>query len=231
MQGIMDAITYPTEREDWLKTVLIGGALVWFGFLLVPLLLVYGYVIETIRAGLADEPRPPAFEEWGELFVDGLKAWVIGIVYMLVPLIVAGVTIGGSVATMATGGDVAVATGLGSLFVGLAVTLLLSLAFGYLAVAALVNFAREGQFGAAFDFGVIKTVALDRDYAVAWLASVGVFFVASFVNGIPFVGWLLAPFVGFYAAVVAAALWADGFAQALESSADTGHAADRDPAV
>lgn len=231
MESLSEVVTYPMEREDWLKTVLIGGVLAWFGFLLVPLFLVYGYVVRAIRASLEEDPRPPAFEEWGELFVDGFKAWVIGLVYMLVPLIVAGVTIGGSIATMGTGSEAAAARGVGSLIVGFALTLVLALTFGYLAVAAIVNFAREDRFGAAFDFEVIKTVALDRDYAVAWLVSVAVFLVAGFVNGVPFVGWLLAPFVGFYAAVVAANLWAGGFAQAMESSAMTGRATGEEPTV
>lgn len=231
MDQFSDAVTYPMERDEWLKTVLIGGVLTWLGFLLVPLFFVYGYLVRTIRASLRDDPEPPAFEEWGELLVDGLQAWIIGLVYLLVPLIVASVTIGGSIATMATGSDAAVATGFGSMLFGLVVSLVLTLAFGYVAVAALVNFAREDRFGAAFDFGLIKTVALDREYAVPWLVSVGIFLVASFVNGVPFVGWLLAPFVGFYAAIVAANLWADGFAAALDSSAAASPTAEEETVV
>ena len=218
--NLNEVVRYPTESDDWIKTVLIGGILIFFGLLLVPLFLVYGYIMRTISGVLANDPSPPVFEEWGELFVSGVLAWVVSVVYLLVPLIVAGITVGGSIAAIATGSEIGAAAGTGGLLVGLTVSAILSLVFGYLAVVALVNFAREGRFGAAFDFDIIKTVALDRDYAIAWLVSVGVFLIAGIVSAIPFVGWIITPFVSFYAAIVAANLWADGFTRALESVED-----------
>lgn len=226
-----EAVTYPMEREDWIKTVLIGGVLSFFAFLLLPLFVVYGYVVRTIADSLGGGSEPPVFEDWGELIVDGLQAWIIGMIYLLIPVIVAFVTIGGSIAAMATGGRAGAAAGVGGMMVGLVLTFILSLAFGYLAVAAIVNFAREGQFGAAFDFDVIKSVVFDREYAVAWLVSVGIFFVAGLVNVIPFIGVILTPFVGFYAAIVAANLWAGGFSRALESSSGADRTRDEKPAV
>ena len=226
-----EAVRYPTRSDSWIKTVLIGGILIFFGFLLVPLFLVYGYIVRSIGAVLADDPSPPEFDEWGELFVDGALAWIISIVYLLVPLLVAGFTVGGSIAAVATGSEIGAAAGAGGLLVGLTISTILSLAFGYLAVVAIVNFAREGQFGAAFDLDVIKTVALDRDYAIAWLVSVGVFLIAGVVSSIPFVGWIITPFVSFYAAIVAADLWAGGFTRALESVDDTARHRNEEPTI
>ncbi len=221
-----ETVTYPMERDDWVKTLLIGGVLILFGVLLVPLFIVYGYIVRTIRESLAGEREPPAFGDWGGLLVDGVQAWVISLVYLLVPLIVAGVTVGGSIAAIATGSEAGAAAGAGGLFVGLTLSTLLALVFGYLAVVAIVNFAREDRFGAAFDFETIRTVAFDREYAIAWLVSVTIFVVASFVSAIPLVGWLLAPFAAFYAAVVAANLWAGGFTQAIATTG--GHRRTRD---
>ena len=226
-----EAVRYPTRSDSWIKTVLIGGVLIFLGFLLVPLFLVYGYIVRSIGAVLADDPSPPEFDEWGELFVDGALAWIISIVYLLVPLLVAGFTVGGSIAAVATGSEIGAAAGAGGLLVGLTISTILSLAFGYLAVVAVVNFAREGQFGAAFDLDVIKTVALDRDYAIAWLVSVGVFLIAGVVSSIPFVGWIITPFVSFYAAIVAADLWAGGFTRALESVDDTARHRNEEPTI
>ena len=226
-----EAVRYPTRSDSWIKTVLIGGILIFFGFLLVPLFLVYGYIVRSIGAVLADDPSPPEFDEWGELFVDGALAWIISVVYLLVPLLVAGFTVGGSIAAVATGSEIGAAAGAGGLLVGLTISTILSLAFGYLAVVAVVNFAREGQFGAAFDLDVIKTVALDRDYAIAWLVSVGVFLIAGVVSSIPFVGWIITPFVSFYAAIVAADLWAGGFTRALESVDDIARHRNEEPTI
>lgn len=226
-----EAVRYPTRSDSWIKTVLIGGVLIFLGFLLVPLFLVYGYIVRSIGAVLADDPSPPEFDEWGELFVDGALAWIISVVYLLVPLLVAGFTVGGSIAAVATGSEIGAAAGAGGLLVGLTISTILSLAFGYLAVVAVVNFAREGQFGAAFDLDVIKTVALDRDYAIAWLVSVGVFLIAGVVSSIPFVGWIITPFVSFYAAIVAADLWAGGFTRALESVDDIARHRNEEPTI
>lgn len=214
MNDLNDVLTYPTESDDWVKTVLIGGVLSLFGFLLVPLFLVYGYLVRALRANLEGEPEPPTFDAWGELLVDGLKATIIGFVYMLVPLVVMAVTVGGAVLAMATGSEAGAAAGFGGMMLGFFVTIVLMLLFGYLATVAIVNFAREGRFGAAFDVDVISGVALDRAFAVPWLLSVAVFVAASLVNVVPLIGTLLAVFANFYALVVACALWADGFDEA-----------------
>lgn len=219
MVAIGDAISYPMERDDWIKTVLIGGVLTIFSFLIIPALPVYGYVVRAIRTSLGGQAEPPAFDDWGSLFVEGIQAWVIGIIYMIIPGIVAFVLIGGSIAAMATGTRGGAAAGLGGLLVGFLVTFVLSLVFGYFAVIAVVNFAREERFGAGFDFATLQRVGFDGTYAVAWLASVVVFIVAAVIGGvlnvIPFLGLIVGSFLYFYAAVVAANLWADGFSEAL----------------
>ncbi|UWG46683.1 Uncharacterized membrane protein, DUF4013 family [Halanaeroarchaeum sp. HSR-CO] len=228
---IQRSITSPMEAENWLKTILIGGVLTFLGVLIVPLLIVYGYLVRVIRGTLSEATEPPTFDDWGDLLVDGVKAWIISLVYMLVPLLVAGFTVGGSILAFATGTEAGAAAGAGGLWLGFSLSALLALVFGYLTVIAIVNFAREGVFGAGFDFDVIRTVAVDREYALAWLVSVVIFVVAGIVSAIPLVGWILTPFVSFYAAVVAADLWAGGFAQALESTGAITRPRDEDVAV
>lgn len=228
---LAETIQYPMERDDWITTVLIGGILILLSFLVVPVFAAYGYVIQTIRESLSGASEPPAFDDWGELLIDGVQGWLITLVYMVVPAIVALVAVGGSAVAIVTGGDAGAAAGIGGLLFGLALSALLSLVFGYFAVVGVVNFAREDRFAAGFDFGVIRTVALDREYAVAWLLSVGVFVAASLVNAVPVVGWILTPFASFYAAVVAADLWADGFAGAHTATAGIARPAEDETAV
>lgn len=219
MESLSSVIAYPTNRDGWLSTVLTGGILVFLGFLFVPLFLVYGYLVRVIRESRTGVAEPPVFSDWGQLFVDGLKAWIIGIIYMLVPILVATVTIGGALVSFATGGNVGATAG--GLLAGLLISTLLALAFGYVAVAAIVNFAREDRLGAAFDFGVLRQVVSHRDYAVAWLLSILVLFVAGFVGSLPVIGWVLVPFVSFYALTVAGNLWSSGVAAALDSAETT----------
>ncbi|MEF8786954.1 MAG: DUF4013 domain-containing protein [Haloarculaceae archaeon] len=226
MASIGNAVMYPTENDDWMKTVLIGGILSFFGFLFVPILVVSGYIIRVIRHSLDGESKPPTFGEWEELLVDGVKAFVIGFVYLLVPGLVGALTVGGSALAMATGSRSGAALGTAGFAFGMLLTLVLSLAFGYVAVAAIVNFASEGRFGAAFDFTSIKTVVFSSEYAIAWGLSIVVFFAASIVvgmlNAIPLLGTIAGAFVFFYAQVVAGHLWAGGYNDARDGSELTG---------
>lgn len=217
MKELNDIVTFPMENDDWLVTTIIGGVLMFLSVFIVPLFLVYGYLMGVIRGSLAGASKPPSFGDWGTLLVEGVQAWLIGVIYMLIPLVVGALTVGGSVTAIATGTNAGAAIGSGGMYIGFLVTVILALVFGYIAVAAIVNFAREERFGAAFDFDVLKGIVMHRDYAIAWLVAIGIFFVASLVNAVPLLGWILGPFVGFYAAVVAADLWADGFASALGS--------------
>lgn len=222
-----DIVTYPMGRDDWLKTILIGGVLTFLSILVVPIFLVYGYILRTIRGCLVGETEPPVFDEWGELLVDGLQAAIIGIIYMIVPILVGAIMVGSAMIAVITG-DLAA---LGGVFLGFMLSMVLSLVFGYFAVVAIVNFAREGRFGAAFEFDVIKTVAFNREYAIAWLVSVAVIIVAGLAGSIPVLGWILIPFVGFYASVVAANLWATGFTQALDSTGRQSPVREEEPVV
>lgn len=215
MTNISDAIQFPTTSDDWGGTVLIGGILTFLVFLLIPLFIVYGYLLELIRTNYETSTQPGSFENWGALLIDGLKAWIIGLIYLFVPIVVAAVTIGWSGLLFMTGTRAGAIGGVGSLFAGLALSAILFLLFGYFAVAGIVNYAIEQRFGAAFEFSTMKTVGLNSNYAIAWLLSIVVFFVASLVNVIPFIGWIFAPFAWFYAAMVSAKLWTDGFSKAV----------------
>lgn len=233
MESLEKVIRYPTERENWVQTVLIGGVLMFLGVFLVPLIAVYGYLVKTIRANLEGESEPPTFDDWGVLLTDGLQAVIVLLAYMLIPIIVAAVTIGGALLTMATalatGGSAEIAAG--TVAFGFVVSSLLAVVFGYVAVAAIVNFVREEELGAAFDATTLRRVLAHRDYAVAWFVSVVLLIAVGLVGSIPAVGWLLAPFASFYALVVSASLWADGFSAALGLDGRPEEMSDREPVV
>lgn len=220
MVEIAEAVTYPTESEESVKIILIGGILSLLSFLIIPAILLYGYIIQVIRARFDEAPEPPAFDDWGTLLTDGIQSLVIGIVYLLVPLVVGGVTVGGSIAAIATGTRSGGAAGFGGLIIGFLLSAVLGLVFSYLAVAAILNFAHEGDLSAGFDFEAIKTLVLSSDYAVAWVTAIAVFIIASIVVGmlniIPLLGGIVGAFVFFYAQLVAAYLWADGFTKTME---------------
>jgi hypothetical protein len=217
MVAVEEALTYPTESDDWIVTILIGGILTPLTLGIIP----SGYLIRAIRANLDGEPEPPTFGDWGELFVDGLKVLVVYLVYMIIPFLVFVFTVGTAVFAILTGGDAGAAAGLGTIVLGGLASLVLSFVFGYFAVVGIVNLAKEEELGAAFDVDTIKDVGLDGDFAVPWLVSVGVFFgisiVTNVLNIVPGLGALVGLFLNFYGLVVASTLWADGFVAATDA--------------
>jgi hypothetical protein len=231
---IESALTYPTESDDWVKTLLIGGLLTLFAVLIVPAFFLYGYLLRVLRAGMDGATEPPAFDDWGTLLREGVVATVVLLVYQLVPLFVAAVTVGGSVAALGTGSEVGGAVGVVGLLAGLALSALVALVFGYLTLIALANYAHVGTVGAAFDVSVLRAVAVNGDYAVPWLYGVGVLIGAAVVSGvvglIPLLGAVAGAFVTFYGQVVAAWLWGKGFADATGVGGGT-EADDADEAV
>jgi hypothetical protein len=216
MVAVEEALTYPTESDDWIVTILIGGILTPLTLGIIP----SGYLLRAIRANLDGEPEPPTFGDWGELFVDGLKVLVVYLVYMIIPFLIFVFTVGTAVFAILTGGDAGAAAGLGTIVLGGLASLVLSFVFGYFAVVGIVNLAKEEELGAAFDVDTIKDVGLDGDFAVPWLVSVGVFFgisiVTNVLNIVPGLGALVGLFLNFYGLVVASTLWADGFVAATD---------------
>lgn len=222
MESIEAVLRYPTEREDWVATVLIGGALTLFSFLVIPGIVVTGYVVAALRGRVAGEPAPPAWGDWGDLLVDGLKAWVVAAVYGVVPTLVAVAVFGSSLAAMASGSDLGVAVGVLGLGFGSLFWLVLALVFFYPLPASLANLAVTGRLGGAFDIDTVRAVVATRAYAVPWLWGLAVLVLAGFVGGavnaVPLIGWVLGAVFLFYVDVVLAALWGDGFAEGLDAA-------------
>ena len=174
MTSIEEALRYPMNHDNWIVTVLIGGALSLFSFLIVPILIVYGYLLRVIRTSIDGQSEPPVFEDWGELIVEGFKAAVIVFVYMLIPLIVGAVTVGGSIAA------IGVFYGIDNAVVGWLTHEFHSAVFAFV-FAGLVSLAparyRDSALvavGAGIAWGVILWVVAAGFVAPFWLRLLGI---------------------------------------------------------
>lgn len=202
-----ESLGYLQRSDEWVKTVLIGGLLTLLGGLVVPAILVLGYLVRVLRATMRGDEQPPEFDEWGDLFVDGAKAFVIAFVYGLIPVVLGGLLVGVGAAS-AMGGDSAGAVVGGIVvLVGSLVVLALSLLAAYVVPAATANYAREGSLGAGFDVGELRSTLVDGTYFTAWLTGFVIVVVASVVSGllnvVPLLGVLVGGFLSFYAVVSA----------------------------
>ena len=205
---ITQSIEYLRNSEDWLKTVLIGGVLSLLSALVLPTFLVVGYLLRVLRATMRGDEEPPVFDDWGDLAIDGLKGFVIGFVYFLIPGIVVAVAVFLGVAGAVAGGGSDAAGVFGGLvaLVGALVGFVLTIFAAYITPAALSNYAETDRLGAAFSYGDLKPVLFSGKYATAWLYAFAVIVVAGIVSGLvgaTGVGAILSAFITFYALVAA----------------------------
>ncbi|MFB6108677.1 MAG: DUF4013 domain-containing protein [Haloplanus sp.] len=204
---ISQSIGYLRESDEWVKTVVLGGLFVLLSALVVPAILVSGYLVRVLRATMHDDDTPPTFDEWGDLFGDGLRAFAIAVVYGIVPAILAVALAVSAAAAAGVGGRTGAAVGGMVILVGGFVTLVLGLLAAYVVPAAVANYAERDTLGAGFAFGDLRPVLTSARYAGAWARGFLVVVVAGIVGGlfnvVPILGAVVAAVVSFYAVVAA----------------------------
>jgi hypothetical protein len=210
---ITDSLTYLRESDGWVKTVALGGLLTLLGFLVVPTILVAGYLVRVLRGTMHGDETPPAFDEWGDLAGDGLRAFAVAVGYGLVPaiLLVATAAMGG----LATGGGrTGAVLGGGIALVGGLLALALGLLAAYVVPAAIANYAEQGSVRAGFAAADLRPVLASGTYATAWATGfvmvLGAAFVTAVLGAVPIIGTVGGAFVSFYA--IAAAYYVVGHA-------------------
>lgn len=198
-----DAMKYPSRD---FKKVIILGLLFLISFLIIPAFLVIGYVFRVIKWSIAGVDELPEFDEWGEMFMDGLKIFVVELVYFIVPSIIMfmGIwaSIGSFISISASESNLAPAAVYsafsvmgGLLILGVVVALI----FGVFFIIGVANMAYyNGELVAAFRFREI----MDIIKAIGWvdfiiwyvmmiLVAMGAGFIATFIGLIPILGWFL----------------------------------------
>lgn len=214
-----EGISYPFKGDNALGRNVIGGLLVAFSWLIVPGLVHYGYLVRVLEDTVSGAEEPPEFDEWGEMILDGLKLMVITLVYAIVPFAIAGVIMLFGIGLGAAGGDGSGGIVAGFGLLGMLVLFLASLVLFYVLPAAVTNFAREGNVGAAFDFDTITDVLTSSEYVVAWLLPIVIYTVAYFaiiLLAITIIGLIFVPWVSFYASVVIFQMFGQAYATALD---------------
>ncbi|MEN3038815.1 MAG: DUF4013 domain-containing protein [Candidatus Kryptonium sp.] len=76
------------QEKNWLGKIIVGGVMLLFSFLIIPILIYYGYLVEVTRRTIkGEEQLLPEWDEIGRKLVSGFKLVVIIIIY-LIPLLV-----------------------------------------------------------------------------------------------------------------------------------------------
>lgn len=138
---IWDSMVYPFSN---LKNVIILGI-----FCIIPIIgipFVFGYSFRVIESTLSSHNELPAFDELGEMFVDGLKVLLVGFVYISLPIILFGVF---NVATK----NAYFSDMYGMLIIMTAVILaIFAILLSSLAFIALGNMAKDDKMASAFKY-------------------------------------------------------------------------------
>lgn len=175
-QMILDAFQHPFRDPQAVRKLLLGAAL---NILPVINVLALGYTLRLLEQVLGgEEQRLPEWTGLGDLFVRGVKVFLVGAVYMAFPLLL-------------------LAAGAGSFLFSIA-----ALLSGALEPMAQVHLARTGQIWPAFALPEIWTEIhlVLRDYLGALAVWYGVFFLIALVlsRTAPPLLWILGSFLGFY---------------------------------
>lgn len=182
------SFTFVFEDDAWLTKILIAAAILFLGvffswLLLIPLILAIallnGYMVAIIRQVVGGRLDVlPEWDNWDDLIVDGLKVFVIQIVYAL-PAIVLGLCL---IIPMVAATENAAAWGW---FLGLVLSCLIILwavAVSIVLPAATAVFAATGDLAAAFHFGDV--FVLVRDNLSTYLVTFVMSWVASFIGSL-----------------------------------------------
>lgn len=203
---IREAFEYPRESDDVVRTVLIGGICVLFSVLVIPAMVVIGYILRVVEQTASGDDDPPAFDDWEELLVEGAKGFLITLAYGIVPVVVIVATVA-LAALGGFGGETTAALG-GAIFVfGMLVAFVLNIAVAYVIPAALANYAESRTLESGFDFDTLRDVLFEREYAVGWLSALVLVLAGAVISGllsaIPVIGTVIGAFITFYFVVAA----------------------------
>ena len=207
---IVENIKYPTTDSEWIKKILIGGIL-----LIIPIInfIIGGYYIKTLRGSIEGKPGLPEWDEWGDLFITGLMVAIIGFIYMLIPLIVLFVSIGGALTAAISSGDFSAAS-ISAIVGGSLFSVLLMLIVWLVLPMALSIYAKEDSIGAAFRIGEIlsRIKSVPGDYIISIIVLYALLFIVNLVAAIPILGWVIVIFANFYITLVASKMFGEVYA-------------------
>lgn len=197
---ISDSIKYPSAA--WTKVVILGVILI------IPIVnfIGLGYLFRIIKATFAGIDELPDFDEVGELFIDGIKIFIVGLIYAIPVFIIAAI-IG---ALLSFGSQSAYYTGdftgfqLFTIITGYAIYFIVAIIIGLVEYMAIANMALyEGELGAAFKFSEV----LDRISMIGWGKYIGWYIIMvllamvagaiSVLTMIIIIGFILAPLIIF----------------------------------
>ncbi|MGB9717399.1 MAG: DUF4013 domain-containing protein [Thermoproteota archaeon] len=153
-----------------------------------------GYCVKIFKEGPAKD-EPPKFENFGELFGDGLKIFVVVLLWALVPIIILVAAFALTVPWYWIGGGLSFARLGATLIIAILIALLAGICVGIFGVIGVLLTAKTGEIAKGFSFQQIMAVINSVGFAnhVIWVVVAAIIaFIVGLVGTVPLIGWLIA---------------------------------------
>jgi hypothetical protein len=179
---VSESFAYAKEGVwgKWSKWILLIISCIIF-----PLIL--GYMMRIFKG---TKPAPE-LEQWGGMFIDGIKLFVVELIYAI-PIIIIELLLLGSTYLMYISNPAAIMAALGSIFAGVVVLLIVIIIIELFLATACVRFARTNTLGDAFSFGVIMA----HIGKIGWLTYFIALIIMTIIMGVISIILMLIPVVG-----------------------------------
>ncbi|MEN6518551.1 MAG: DUF4013 domain-containing protein [Methanospirillum sp.] len=192
----MDFGTMLGDSYEYAKEALVGKWVKWLLLIIISIIpivnfIMFGYLMEIFRGARG----APELDEYGRLFIDGLKLFVVGLIYSIPIIIVYLVIFGATFVLMASGSNTAAAASIGTLVIGLLIIFVLAIVIALFEVIGTIRLARTDSIGEAFNFSAI----LAHIGRIGWgtyiialvIVMVAIAVVEVVLSIIPILGWIL----------------------------------------
>lgn len=205
------AFTFMFEDPNWLSKLGIGTLVGLFGIIfmpfligLIPIIILFGYALDTLRNVMDGQKQPlPEWEDWGGFLLRGFRLLAAIFVWAL-PAILASIPLGlGS--ALADQGRGMEAVGIILIVCSSCLLILWGLFVTLISPAIYARLARLNRFSAAFEFG--KIWAFTRDNIGNVIIAILLTWVAALIAGLIAGLGLIALLIGVIITIPFAGLW------------------------
>jgi hypothetical protein len=172
-----------------------------------------------MKEAIEGKSEMPQWGGWGNFFVRGLIAFIISLIYLLIPIIVLLVSLGSmafAIISGAVSNDKTMAVGaIGGAIGGIFISLFLMIIFGFLIPMALAMYIKEDNIGAAFRLGELlsRIRSIFGEYLTVYIVLIVLSFVLGLFAAVPILGIFILILGGFYIEVVGANMFGKVYAK------------------
>ena len=177
--------TYVFDDPRWIPKVLLGGLFALASIFLVGIFFIYGYLAKLVRNVINGVQYPlPEWDDIGEYFTEGIKLFVVGLIYAIPLVLIVCVAVVPAAVLSANGNESETLQQLGQMTATCVWCLMFpfSVALALWLPAALLAVILTGQVSAAFEFKNIWNYIRSNftNYLLAFVVWLVARFAASF---------------------------------------------------